>query len=81
MLHDMSKRIPLWAHLDLREECLILVSRCITVEEMEEGHARTERKARAAPSIEAIEAMRNPGHIPYVNPISDIEPAKPNRGG
>lgn len=42
---------------------------------------RTERKAMAAPVIEAHTAKRNPGQIPYVKPMSVIDPAKPNKGG
>ena len=35
----------------------------------------------AAPVIEAHTAKRNPGQIPYVKPMSVIDPAKPNKGG
>lgn len=38
-------------------------------------------KANPAPSIDARPAIKNPGQIPYVNPIKVIDPAKPNSGG
>jgi hypothetical protein len=40
-----------------------------------------DRKAKAHPKREAIQATKAPGHIPYVKPMRDIEPAKPNKGG
>ena len=87
MFHDVPKCIPFRTHLDLGKERLRIVSTAIRLHLRTLGWietkrpTRTDRKARAAPSIEAIEAMRKPGHIPYVNPIRDIEPANPNRGG
>lgn len=33
------------------------------------------------PAMEANAAMRNPGHIPYANPMRDMLAEKPNSGG
>ena len=43
--------------------------------------ALTETKAIPAPNRDDMEATRNPGHIPYVNPIRVIDGMKPNNGG
>jgi len=79
VFHDVPKRIPLGAHLDLRKECLTISNfRAI---EYTTRLTLTEKKAIAAPNIEANEAIKNPGQMPYVKPISDMDPAKPKSGG
>lgn len=81
MIHDVSESFPTRAHLELWEESLENVSHLTSTTASRESHTRTDKKAMAAPSIEAMEAIRNPGQMPYVKPMRDIEPAKPNRGG
>ena len=79
MLHDISKCIPLGSHLDFWEECLY--HQPLKKYDVDADLTLTDKKAMAAPSMEANEAIKNPGQIPYVNPMSDMEPANPKRGG